>query len=188
MRITEKKTPGDKFRELIIFIAAKSAGDRRFGATKLNKLLFYIDFLAYLRLGNSISEQRYQKLENGPAPRGLVPARTKMLASGEIALQKENYYGRDQHRIVALREPDLSLFTGPEVGLMEVVVQDFLGKNASEISQESHEFIGWELAKIGEDIPYEVALVAIPESSKKIIQRGSELAAMARSFLEREEE
>ena len=33
-----------KFRELILNISEQSEGDSTFGAVKLNKLLFYIDF------------------------------------------------------------------------------------------------------------------------------------------------
>ena len=54
-----------KFRELILLIAVKSEGDSYFGETKLNMLLFYIDFLSYLELGLPITGQKYQKLAWG---------------------------------------------------------------------------------------------------------------------------
>ena len=40
----------DKFRELILYIAQESEGDPNFGATKLNKILFFCDFLGLPRL------------------------------------------------------------------------------------------------------------------------------------------
>jgi hypothetical protein len=39
----------EKLRELILYVSTLSKDDDNFGATKLNKLLFYADFLAYQR-------------------------------------------------------------------------------------------------------------------------------------------
>src|ERR1035438_9553158 len=41
-----------KLGELIIYISKKSAGDSRFGATKLNKLLYFSDFLSFGNFGS----------------------------------------------------------------------------------------------------------------------------------------
>lgn len=75
----------DKFRELILYVARETEDDPKCGATKLNKILFYADFLAYRELGSSLSGQTYQRLEHGPAPRGIVPAVEAMQESGECA-------------------------------------------------------------------------------------------------------
>jgi hypothetical protein len=171
---------GDKFRELILFVAEKSEGDPRFGATKLNKILFFVDFIAFVTLGQSVTGQRYQKLENGPAPRALVPAIKKMEARNEIAFRERLYYGKVQKRAVALREPDLSLFSGPEVQLVNDIIDEFWGKSASDMSRLSHDFLGWELAEIGEDIPYEVSLVTMDVPGKRARQHGIELEETAK--------
>src|ERR1051325_3997789 len=104
-------------------------------------------------------ERRYQKLVNGPAPRALIPTTKKMESRKEIAYREQNYYGKTQKRLVPLRDPDLSQFTAEEVDLVDKIISEFWGMNAAEMSNASHKFIGWELAEIGEDIPYEVALV-----------------------------
>ena len=59
---------GSKFRELVLYIAEQSEGDPRFGAVKLNKILYYSDFEAFRVLGESITGATYRKLSEGPAP------------------------------------------------------------------------------------------------------------------------
>jgi hypothetical protein len=63
----QPKPDREKLRELILHVARRSEGDIAFGVTKLNKLLFFIDFLACLRFGKPITGEEYQKLDNGPA-------------------------------------------------------------------------------------------------------------------------
>ncbi len=52
-----------KLGELMLFISKRTAEDRRFGATKLNKVLFFSDFLAYRLLGDPITGAQYRKLD-----------------------------------------------------------------------------------------------------------------------------
>jgi antitoxin SocA-like protein len=183
----QMKADEDKFRELILFVAERCEGDPTFGATKLNKLLFNIDFLAYLLLGKSVTGQRYQKLENGPAPRALVPVTRHMVDEGDLAFREGEYHGYKQKRAIALREPDVAVFSGPEVQLCIDVVDELWGKSAAEVSEMSHRFIGWKLAEFGEDIPYEAALVGGQEPSEEARRQGVKLESMAKECLERDE-
>src|SRR5215470_19064004 len=122
-----------KFRELILLICAYSQGDKRFGSTKLNKLLFYSDFLAYLRFHKAITGQRYFKLPNGPAPKKFKPVVAKMQEAEEIAYQDVDFHGRTQKKPIALRQPDLSVFTAQELDLVYKVLQEYWNYNASEM-------------------------------------------------------
>lgn len=150
----------NKLKELILYIALRSEGDDKFGATKLNKLLFYSDFLAYLNFGKAITSHEYQVLPKGPAPRYLVPIRREMEATGDIAISKRDFYGFEQHRVFALRDPNLDLFTAQEIDLVNRLIARYWDVNGNEISEESHQFVGWKYAEVGDSIPYEVALVS----------------------------
>src|ERR1700675_328558 len=101
------KSNDDKFRELLIFIAARSEKDPHFGAIKQNKLLFYCDFLAYLKLGKPITGQEYFALEQGPAPRYGERIRKEMVDAREIAIDNKS----GQTRTVALREARVKIFS-----------------------------------------------------------------------------
>lgn len=151
----------DALRQLILHIAALSAGDEYFGAAKLNKLLFLADFLAFMQLGRPITGQAYQKLRAGPAPRRIVRVRGEMVADGVLAIEEVQIFDRTQKRPVPMSSADLSGFTPEELQLVGKLVDEWRGASALQISQASHEFIGWQMVKAGETIPYEAALVGV---------------------------
>lgn len=168
---TNKITPDDdKFKELVLYIARQSEGNPRFGATKLNKLLFFSDFLAYKLFGQPITGQDYFRLDHGPAPRRLMPLKSEMIAAGDCIEVDRNYFGRLQKVVVASREPDLAAFSGQEIALVDQLIKECAHLNATEISGESHGFVGWQIADDQEDIPYKLALVnfgKVTERDKK---------------------
>jgi hypothetical protein len=151
-----------KLRELILYIAAKSESDPNFGATKLNKLLFYSDFLAYRALGRSITGQRYQKLEFGPAPKGILPVLREMEQERACAQAERTHHGLRQRRVVALREADLAAFSAQEIDLVRDVITELWNLTGSEVSDLSHQFVGWQVAGLGEEIPYGTVWIAPP--------------------------
>lgn len=165
-----------KFRELLLYICRQSEGDAPFGAVKLNKLLFYSDFIAYLQFGNAITWQPYQRLDNGPAPKKMLPTVKKMEERGDLATREVRYYGLLQRQYCALRDPDLSRFSGDEIALVDRIIRECWGKNAKAMSEMSHSFRGWQQAKDGETIPYEVVLVRFERPTKQQLAQGAELA------------
>ena len=173
----------EKFKELLIYIALCSEGDDSFGAVKLNKLLFLSDYLAYLRLGKAMTWLEYQALPNGPAPTRLVPIREELRQEGAIAERLESYFGYEQNRILALRRPNLKLFSPEEVDIVRQTVDHWWGRNASEISDFSHRFLGWRLANQGETIPYGTALIGSRKPSRREMEHGLSLADEAASLL-----
>ncbi|MBI3839122.1 MAG: SocA family protein, partial [Planctomycetia bacterium] len=175
-RISATHRPDDdKLQELILFVASRSEDDQRFGSTKLNKLLFFADFLAYVKLGKAITGHTYQKLENGPAPRAMLPIIKRMIAEETLAIQERDHFGRTQKVPIALRQPNLKRFSSDEVAIITEVLDAFRRKNAKGISTLSHQFAGWKLATEGEDIPYEVALVQFKKPRKKDIEKALEM-------------
>lgn len=150
----------DKFRELILYVARETEGDERCGATKLNKILFYADFRAYQMLGQSISGQTYQKLEYGPAPKGIVPAVEAMVEGKECVWADRNHFGLHQKKLVALREAELDGFSASEIDLVRDVIDELRPLSARQISDLSHEFVGWQAADHGDDILYETVFVS----------------------------
>ena len=162
----------EKFKELILYVAERSEGDANFGATKLNKLLFYIDFLAYLYHGKPISGHEYQKLPYGPAPRQLLPIQCEMESNGEIAVRNCDFGGYCQNRILALRPADPNVFSTVEIDLVGKVIQIFWNYSARAISDQSHGLLLYALMDEGETIPYEVALIGKREMTDKEIEIG----------------
>ena len=152
-----------RFRELILYCALKSETHQFFGATKLNKCLFYADFLAYRALGTSITGAEYLALEHGPAPRQFLAEREAMVRDNEIAIQRRPR----QQRGIALREPDLGDFSGAEIAIVDEVIDALRPLDAGDVSDWSHAFLGWKAARAESEatgrqvaIPYSTALVS----------------------------
>ena len=175
----ETRPDDGKLKELIIYISQISEGDDTYGATKLNKLLFFADFIAYRNFGRSITGHEYQKLPQGPAPRRLLPIQREMQELGEIAIRENGYFRYRQKRTVPLREADLSMFTPEEIDLVNRLVNKWRNQTAQAISEFSHRFRGWCSAEEGETIPYEVALIGDRQPSAEEIEYGRSLEVLA---------
>ncbi len=146
--------------ELVLYVAQKSEDDPQFGATKLNKILFYSDFGAWFKLGTSITGEEYVRREYGPTPRTVLAAISTLEASGR-AVQREMTFGAyRQRRLVPLHDADLSIFTATEIAYVDGVIDWLRRLSATEVSNLSHSFPGWCLATDGETIPYFTALLA----------------------------
>ena len=131
-----------KFKELILYIASQCEKDKFWNATKLNKVLFYSDFLAFRDRGESITGAEYFALERGPAPKALVPVRDEMIQDKDLAIERRTF----QQRPVALREPDYTLFTAQEIAIVNKVIAALRHKDADTVSEMSHAFLGWKAA------------------------------------------
>ncbi len=149
-----------KFKELVVYIATRCKGDPAFGTVKLNKLLFFSDFLAYAELEEPITAAEYIKLEYGPSPKNMLPIREEMESLGEITVSRQSHYGYPQDRIIPRRDPDLSAFTGDELKLVERVIEGFRNDNATQLSNLTHHFPGWQSAATREVIPYEAIFLS----------------------------
>jgi hypothetical protein len=175
-----EEAPSDRrLAELILYVARVCEGDESFGSTKLNKILFLADFLAYRKLGASITGAEYQRLPFGPAPRRLKPVLEALVQSGAAAIRTQDRFGYEQKRPVALREPDLRQFTGEQIALLDQIIRILWGRTASDVSELSHGFIGWQLAEEGETIPYGLALY---DPGRQLSQEGKRVVEELRDY------
>jgi uncharacterized phage-associated protein len=148
MKRVKIHVPDDaKMKELILYVAEACEKDEKFGAIKLNKILFYADFLSYLRRGKSITGQEYFALDEGPAPKRFVPIREQMVKAREIAVQSRDYFGHPQTRVLALNHPVvLKRLDQADIAIVNQVIGALKDKGAKEVSEQSHKFAGWRVA------------------------------------------
>jgi hypothetical protein len=78
--------------------------------------------------------------------------------------------------MVALREPDLSAFSGPEVAIVGQVSEELRGQDAGDVSDLSHRFPGWQVARLGVEIPYEAAFLSARPLTEEERNYASELS------------
>ena len=145
----------NKLRELIVYVARKCDSVADFGATKLNKVLFFADFLSYRQYGAPITGTPYRKLQYGPAPADMVSVLSDLENDGSIARSSSNYMGFTLKRVAALREANIESFSGSDIALVDQIVALVARTTAATISEASHKFsVGWQVAEIGAEIPY----------------------------------
>jgi hypothetical protein len=173
----------EKLQELIIYICNRSDGDPRFGAVKLNKILFFSDVAAYLRDGHTLTEHTYVKQPHGPCPTGIDRILKAMQRNGALYMVERVHFGLPQHRFVAARPADLSRFTGEEIATVDEVLDECRPLSGKDISELSHRKLGWQAARTGETIPFESLRVTKSEPSAQLTQEALKVSQAAKEFL-----
>ena len=174
-----------KLRELILYVSGMCWKDPGFGKTKLNKILFNIDFDAYRKWGKSISGRQYVAKQFGPVPDIMDSVLSVMRRRNEIAIQRKEYHGREQQCPIPLREYDSKMFEKDEMNLIYKHINSYWEHSGTSMSNASHQFVGWRVARPREPIPYEVSLVGTREPTLDEIRRGQELQHFAKECLAR---
>lgn len=175
--VQEHKFDRAKFKELMLYAAEKCAGDNFFGATKLNKILFFADFLSYGMTGTPMTGATYVRRQNGPVPNELVPTREELVNNEEAVVIKKQIFNKTQHRLVAMRSPNRHAFKPEEIDLIDDVIKFLAPMSASQASEVSHNrSYAWEVAKEGEIIPYPAVFLSGRKATDQDIKRGKQLA------------
>ncbi|MBU4099151.1 SocA family protein [Patescibacteria group bacterium] len=157
-----KKTECEKkLKELIVYISSKCADDVKFGGTKLNKILFYSDFLYYKKKQKSISDCPYIHQQYGPVPDDMKKLLKKMngIDIGTAIAYAGPYI---QKKIVALREPNLSNFDADMIAHVDSIINIICNKrsfSATQLSDMTHQTMGWRVTSDGQEIPYQTIFI-----------------------------
>ena len=164
-----------RLAELMLYVAQHCATDPKFGAVKLNKILWWSDIFSYVQFGKPITGVSYQKLQFGPAPRHFVPVRNSLVSDGSAVVSPETSIpGYTRNRLVPLRQPDLSSFTGEQIALVNSVIEILWDETADTASRLSHGK-AWEIAEDGDNIPYEAVFLSDGPITQEDINRTREL-------------
>ncbi len=84
--------------------------------------------------------------------------------------------GNLQKRTVNLRQPDLTVFSGDEIALVDEVIEAFERAKAEVVSDLTHRMVGWMVVEKGESIPYSTIFLSNEALTETEIERGRELA------------
>lgn len=124
--------------------------------TKMNKLLFYSDFVKYKREGRGLTGLKYMAIKHGPVPKDYG----ELYSRAEDIDMEEYIYPNGTSGIILVtnKEPELSAFTQSELKILEDVCEYFRNYSAGKISEQSHREKGWiECSKDKSIIPYSFA-------------------------------
>ena len=143
---------------------------------KLAKMMFYSDFLAFKNLGESITGLEYRKLPQGPVPTKAKAIQSHLVAEGK-AYEREGTFGRIQLIPVDRfnRKNFEGTFSEKELDIMDDVYEQIRPTKAGEISDLSHDFLGWQVANWEEVIPYATTLIQQRRLTQRELDSGSKL-------------
>lgn len=161
---TRVNLPGgqSRLKEMILYVAQHCARADRFGAIKLNKILWKADFDAFAERGVPVTGRDYQRLELGPAPREMPRVSNDMLRDDLIRIDRidlgQNEAGEDivEHRTIALVDPNLEKFGPDDLRFVDAAIAHYWDMTGTEASDKSHG-TAWRTHHNGDLLPYELA-------------------------------
>jgi hypothetical protein len=148
-----------KLKALVHYIIAKS-DPSRLGAIRLNKILFYIDSIAFRSSGQSVTGEVYIKRQLGPVPKDILNILGELEHEDAIVIRDRPLVGKSMREYISRRSADTSSLSKDDLELAEEVRSEICDTfTANGISTLSHDKV-WEAANIGEVIPLAATLVA----------------------------
>lgn len=138
-----RKPSLEKLTEMVVFFTNAMEPFK----TKMNKLLFYADFLMFKRNCYSISGARYRAIDMGPVPNNFNSIFEYMANRDDIdiwEIEFPNGYTGEQFRPNLNRNFNSEIFSDEELKTLNVVSEKFKNTETSSIIKISHEERIWE--------------------------------------------
>ncbi len=153
-----RKPSFERLTEMVVYFAHKVPSYK----TKMNKLLFYADFMCFRDQGVSMSGTQYKAIPYGPVPNKFQTLFENLAEIDVIDIfytpldnggRKEQLIGRAERPFKA------NLFSKTEIDILEAVAMKFKDTTASEIVDISHKELAWLENEVNRSfIQYEYAL------------------------------
>ena len=166
IRISVPQKNVEKFKEVLLYILSKVGGKPNVGETVLYKLLYFIDFDFYEKFEEQLIGATYIKNHFGPTPLEFKAIVDDMIEKKELMKIDGKYFNHSQKKYLAVREPDLTkLKDARELHHIDEVLARLADKNATELSDYSHEDIPWIITEENKPIDYESVFYRTPKTS-----------------------
>lgn len=170
IRISVPQKNFEKFRATLMYILEEVGGKPNIGETVLYKLLYFCDFNYYEKYEEQLIGATYIKNHFGPTPVEFQKFISVLIKNGDIQICKNEYHNFPQTRYIALRNADLSPLSANEIKTIDDVLGKLSDKNATEISDYSHEDVPWKYTKDQQPISYEAVFYRTPAYSVRSYQ------------------
>lgn len=127
----------DRLKNILLYITNKY-GEVFY--TKMNKILFYSDFLSYRKTGMSITGLSYRALNFGPAPERWDRIYSQF---DEITQEPRYFSGIEGWVLVSNTQANISSLSETELQIIDEICTKFAHCSSSEISNISHMERAW---------------------------------------------
>ncbi|MCC5930767.1 MAG: DUF4065 domain-containing protein [Cyclobacteriaceae bacterium] len=132
----------EKFTEMVVYFSGKLSPFK----TKMNKLLFYADFLMFKQSCFSISGVRYKAIDMGPVPNNFQSIFEYLANKDEIDIYTTEFqqgYTGEQFKARIDRPFKADLFSEKELAVLEKVATVFKPTSTNNIIELSHLEEAW---------------------------------------------
>ena len=176
-KVRQVRFDRDKMRAVILR-ACYACGPDQLGATKLHKVLYFLDMISYAHRGEAVTGATYRKRPFGPTADQLLSLLRDMQTSGDIEIRENNYHGFLKREFLPLVvEPD-NVLSNEDSAILDDVIEFVCKMNTAKgISEYSHQ-APWEMAEFGDVISYPTSLLLFPSDplpkAFEIARRGFE--------------
>jgi hypothetical protein len=144
----------NKFKALLHYVVWKAGDKDGFGATKLYKVLWFSDARSYMIQGQPITGEKYIREKYGPLPTHALAVIKELADDRSIRVWNDTYFNKPIRHFHSLRLPDKLSLNDRQREIIEYWIKHIADDHTAEsISEESHNY-AWEIAKLGEEIPY----------------------------------
>ncbi len=143
----------EKIKNMILYIL----GFHETYRTKINKLLWYMDFLCYKVYSVSISGNSYTHSTYGPTADDYELIISVMLKDALIDKDEVIAHDTVREQLKSLTSCDKSIFSEDEIKVMDFVLNKFKDCKCGEISEYSHEEAPYKNTIEGQKISYTLA-------------------------------
>jgi hypothetical protein len=169
----------DKLKALVLYVIWRTGHYPGFGATKLNKVLWFSDARAFQAFGKSITGEIYIRQKFGPVPEHISAVCDELEQQGTIEQWSESVFDHNARRYRAFQPADTSPFSDRELGFIDWWIRHVAEEHtAHSISELSHDY-AWAIAGLGERFPLHAFLAT------RISQPNTEEMAWAQAEAER---
>ena len=151
-----------KFKEVLLYILNRVGSKPNIGESVIYKLLYFIDFNYYEKYEEQLIGATYIKNNYGPTPKEFIKIVNEMEGKKELSKVESQYFQYPQTKYLPLREPDLSILNARELRMIDSVLENLSDKNATDISEYSHNDVPWLTTEDGEVIDYESVFYRTP--------------------------
>lgn len=145
-----------KYENAVLFFL-KYCNNKYLGATKLNKLLYYLDFISYRDKKKPVTGDIYIHLDYGPVPENIDLVLAKLKASGTIDVEIVEYKGGFTFNYKATKDPIIEGFDEYEKKLLENICKEFELWNTDKIVEQTHLEAPWFYSKPYDPVDYSYA-------------------------------
>ena len=134
---------GQRVAAAVHYVIAK-ANSSKLGHVKLNKILWCADLEHYRWRGVTITGlQHYTRTLYGPMSQDIVRAVGRLAREGKVEERTIAVTGYTRREMVSLQDPDISVFTGAQIDILDQMINAIGPLTASQLSRRNRDDPLW---------------------------------------------